>query len=119
MLKRLLHARSAVLAICVVIAGFGYSQTYTFTSGGATGQTPPTQGDCDAAYTGTTLDGAVTVTAGIQYWTVPTTGSYTIEAFGGQGYGSFGGRGAHISGEFMLTAGTQLKILVGQRAGDY
>ncbi|MCR9174212.1 MAG: T9SS type A sorting domain-containing protein [bacterium] len=117
--RLLLNMRMASLVLCIAIAGLGYSQTYTFTSGGATGQTPPTQGQIDAAYAGTSLDGAVTVTAGIQYWTVPTTGVYTIEAFGGQGYGSFGGRGAHISGEFNLTAGTQLKILVGQRGGDY
>lgn len=44
---------------------------------------------------------------------------YSIEAFGGQGYGSFGGRGAHIYGEFLLTAGTTIKILVGQKAGHY
>jgi hypothetical protein len=103
-----------------MITGLGYSQnTYTFTSGGATGTTAPTQVEIDAAYSGTPLDGNVTVTAGIQYWTVPTTGAYTIQAFGGQGYGSFGGRGAHITGEMMLTAGTQLKILVGQRGDNY
>lgn len=73
----------------------------------------------DAEYTGTSLDGDVTVTGGIQYWVVPVTGIYEIQAFGGQGYGAFGGRGAHITGEFNLTAGTTLKILVGQKAGDY
>ncbi|XOV68656.1 MAG: T9SS type A sorting domain-containing protein [Fluviicola sp.] len=117
--KLLLNLRSASLALCIAITGYSYSQTYTFTSGGATGETPPTQAQIDAAYSGTTLDGAVTVTGGIQFWTVPTTGVYTIEAFGGQGYGNFGGRGAHISGEFNLTAGTQIKVLVGQRGGDY
>lgn len=96
-----------------------FAQTYTFTNGVATGNVGPTQGMMDAEYTGTTLDGTVTVTGGIQYWTVPTTGSYSIEAFGGQGYGDFGGRGAHIYGEFTLTAGTTLKILVGQQAGPY
>jgi hypothetical protein len=73
----------------------------------------------DAAYSGTSLDGAVTVTAGIQTWTVPATGNYSIEAFGAQAYGSFGGRGAHIYGEFALTAGTEIKILVGQKAPPY
>ena len=93
--------------------------TYTFTSGGATGTPPPTQGMIDAAYTGTTLDGAVTVTNGIQYWIVPITGMYQIEAYGGQGYGTYGGRGAQMIGVFQLNAGETLKILVGQRAGDY
>lgn len=101
------------------MAGAGFAQTYTFTSGTATGNTGPTQPMIDAEYAGTSLDGNVTVTGGIQYWTVPVTGIYIIEAFGGQGYGDFGGRGAHISGEFMIPAGTVLKILVGQRAGDY
>lgn len=116
MSRLLLNVRMASLVVCIAITGIGYSQTYTFTNATATGQNGPTQLQVDAEYTGTTLDGAVTVTAGIQTWTVPTTGSYTIEAFGAQGYGPFGGRGAHISGEFNLTAGTVLKILVGQTA---
>ncbi len=119
MSRLLLQMRMASLVVCIALAGIGYAQTYTFTTGGATGETPPTQVQMDAAYAGTNLDGNVTVTAGIQYWTVPTTGVYTIEAFGGQGYGAFGGRGAHISGEFSLTAGTQLKILVGHQGGAY
>ena len=90
MQRRLLSLQVCILTICLAFSGIGLAQTYTFTSGGATGQTPPTQGQIDATYTGTTLDGAVTVTAGIQFWTVPTTGVYTIEAFGGQGYGAFG-----------------------------
>lgn len=94
-------------------------QTYTFTTGGATGNIGPDQTAIDAAYTGTSLDGDVTVVGGIQYWEVPTTGSYSIEAFGGQGYGSFGGRGAQIYGEFNLVAGDTLKILVGQMGGHY
>lgn len=120
MIKRLLTTQVFIMMICLMMTNLGYSQfTYTFTSAGNTGNTPPTQGDCDTEYAGTNLDGNVTVTGGIQFWTVPTTGTYTIQAFGGQGYGQFGGRGAHISGEMMLTAGTQLKILVGQRGGDY
>lgn len=93
--------------------------TFTFTNGTATGNTGPDQTMMDTEYTGTSLDGDVLVVGGIQYWEVPTTGTYSIEAYGGQGYGSFGGRGAHIYGEFSLTAGDTLKILVGQMAGDY
>lgn len=116
------NLRSIRVAVCSAILGFSgmcYAQTYTFTSAGATGNIGPTQIQTDAAYTGTTLDGNVTTTAGIQYWVVPTSGVYEIEAFGGQGYGAFGGRGAHIYGEFNLVAGTTIKILVGQQAGDY
>lgn len=109
-----------LLASGLLLTGFGVAQTsYTFTTGGQTGMTGPTQAMIDAAYAGTNLDGAVTVSGGIQTWVVPISGNYRIEAFGAQGYGSFGGRGAHISGEFTLTAGTTLKILVGQQAPPY
>jgi hypothetical protein len=119
MKKKLLLLRASVLSAFLAISGLGLSQTYTFTTGTATGNVGPTQGMIDAAYLGTTLDGDVTVVGGIQYWTVPVTGPYEIQAFGGQGYGPFGGRGAHIKGEFTLTAGTVLKILVGQQGGHY
>jgi len=92
---------------------------YSFTTGGALGQFGPSQAQLDAAYSGTNLQGAVTSTGGIQTWTVPTTGMYSIEATGGQGYGPFGGRGAKIKGDFLLNAGDVLKILVGQEAGVY
>lgn len=92
---------------------------YTFSAAGALQNIGPTQAQVNAAYSGTTLDGDVIVINGIQYWVVPTTGAYEIQAFGGQGYGTYGGRGAHMTGEFNLTAGDTLKILVGQYAGPY
>ena len=110
------YLRTGLLIACLIVSSIGFAQTYTFTTATATGISGPIQVQADAEYTGTTLDGAVTVTAGIQYWVVPTTGVYLIEAFGGQGFGTFGGRGAQISGEFNLTAGTALKIIVGQMA---
>ncbi len=86
---------------------------------GATGYTGPTQTQCDSTYSGTDLDGEVTVSSGIQEWTVPTTGTYIIEAWGGQGYAGdpswVGGKGAYATGEFSLTAGDVLYIVVGQR----
>lgn len=119
-MKKILHSLNITLMlIAVVISGYSLSQTYTFTTGGAVGNTGPSQAMMDAAYTGTSLDGDVTVTAGIQYWVVPATATYIIEAYGAQGYGDYGGRGAHISGEFNLVAGQTIKILVGQKAGDY
>ena len=113
-------SNAAILCAFLFTAGSAWSQiVYNFTSCGVTGSIGPTQAQANAAYSSTNLAGNVTVTGGIQYWTVPASGAYRIEAFGGQGYGSFGGRGAHISGEFTLVAGQQLKILVGQKAGDY
>ncbi len=94
-------------------------QSYIFTAAGAVGSTGPTQGMVNTAYSSTNLNGKVTAVGGIQYWVVPSTGTYQIEAWGGQGYGSFGGRGAYISGDFPLLAGDTLKILVGQMAGPY
>lgn len=120
MKKHLLKLQAVVLTVCLGLTSISFAQTtYTFTSAGANGNVGPLQGQCDTEYAGTSLDGNVTATGGIQYWVIPNTGTYTIEAFGGQGYGPFGGRGAHITGEFALTAGETIKILVGQQAGDY
>lgn len=89
-----------------------------FTTCGATGYAGPSQSDCDSDYSGLTLEGEVTVSSGIQSWTVPTTGTYLIEAYGAQGASGdssyVGGLGAYMSGEFSLTAGDVLYILVGQ-----
>ena len=74
---------------------------------------------------GTTLEGKVNLANGTQLWTVPVTGSYTIEAFGASGAdGTYtgvdnptlrkGGPGAKIKGAFHLVKDTRLKILVGQ-----
>jgi len=94
-----------------------FPATYTFTNCGATGRSGPTQVMCDQAYG----PGVVSVTSGIQFWTVPATGTYRIWAEGAQGgdCGSIqGGAGASMRGDFNLTAGTVLKLLVGQRGGS-
>ena len=73
---------------------------------------------------GTTLDGEVTVSAGIQQWVVPETGTYVVEAAGARGgvwnNGSIGivGAGARMVGEFSLTQGEVIQVLVGQPAAD-
>ena len=60
------------------------------------------------------------MSGGVQTWTVPATGQYSIEAWGAAGgtqlYGNDfpGGRGAKLRGTFSLTAGQTLRILVGQ-----
>ena len=66
-------------------------------------------------------DGQVTVSSGIQVWTVPRTGEYRIEAIGASGgYGKdsvikTGGRGARMIGNFILTKDEIIRILVGQK----
>src|SRR6266581_8288190 len=58
-------------------------------------------------------------------FTIPTTDTYQILAFGAQGgNGTFfsfvgvGGRGAEIGGDFSLTAGEILQIAVGGAGGN-
>ena len=71
------------------------SATLTFTNCSSTGNTGPTQSQVNSAYSGTSLDGAVTInTQGIQEWTVPYTTTYTIEAWGAEG-----GAGASYNGK--------------------
>ncbi len=88
---------------------------YCFLTCGATGSQGPTQSDCNTIYSGSNLNGQVTVTGGIQNWSVPSGGLYEITVYGAQGFGPFGGRGAQMSGEFLFNGGEQLKILVGQK----
>ncbi|MEI8192486.1 MAG: glycine-rich protein, partial [Flavobacteriia bacterium] len=101
-------------------SGAGNGNVYTFTNCSATGQYGPSQGQVNNAYAATNLAGNVTSSNGIQLWTVPSTGTYRIEAFGAQGGGNNNfGRGAQMRGDFNLTAGQQLQILVGQSGGYY
>ncbi|XP_046862013.1 keratin, type II cytoskeletal 2 epidermal-like isoform X2 [Xenia sp. Carnegie-2017] len=63
----------------------------------------------------------VRVLKGIQYWTVPYTGTYEITAVGAQGGydrsgSTYRGRGAYMRGDFDLKKGEVIKILVGQKA---
>ena len=102
--------------------------TYSFTNGGSTGRQGPTQDNVNSSYSGTNLDGIVTVnTRGIQEWIVPASGIYRIEAWGASGGdggdkansgndGNYsGGLGAKMSGDFSLSAGEKLYLLVGQQ----
>lgn len=100
-------------------AGAANAQTYDFSPCGATGHLGPDQSACDTAYTGTALDGLVTVAGGIQSWTVPATGDYRITVVGAQGAAGdpdvAGGAGAQVQATLNLTAGTTLEIAVGQQ----
>jgi hypothetical protein len=66
-----------------------------------------------------------TYTGSLITFTVPTTDSYQIFAYGAQGGSAIlgnligaGGRGAEIGGDFSLTAGQVLQIAVGGAGGD-
>ena len=93
--------------------------TWTFSTCGQSGRTGPTQAQCNASYG----SGVVTVSSGVQLWTVPATGNYTIQAAGAEGgdkgdYLNQSGKGAIVSGSVSLNAGTVLAIVVGQRGGQ-
>ncbi len=97
-----------------------YSFTsHTFTPCAASGNSGPTLSACRTAYSSTswrTQAALFDVLNGVQLWTVPATGRYRITvagAAGGLGKQA-GGKGATISGEFSLTQGAILRILVGQ-----
>jgi hypothetical protein len=95
--------------------------TYTLSSCGQTGRQGPAQSQCDTSYSSTGLAGKVTVQSGYQRWTVPSSGTYRITARGAQGgttATNSRGLGAEMQGEFSLTAGEELIIVVGQAGTD-
>jgi hypothetical protein len=101
--------------------------SFTFTNGTATRQNGPTSFASDSTYTSQPWYASYfTLSSGIQSWTVPADGTYritTVGASGGQNnggtyYPGFPGQGAAIQGDFVLTKGTVLNLVVGQK-GDY
>jgi hypothetical protein len=101
--------------------------SHTFTTCGQTGVSGPSQATCRSAYSTTwdESDTNFTVTGGIQIWTVPYTGLYRINAYGAAGSGgagqygtSTGGNGAQVQGDFSLTEGDKIRILVGQQGSN-
>ena len=103
--------------------------SHTFTNASATGRAGPTLSQCRTGYTGVSWAQDSTNNwlnqpvgfQGIQVWTVPATGNYTIVAKGASG--GLGGsvtqaRGAKITGTFSLTQGEKIMILVGQLGGN-
>ena len=82
-----MRAKKVFIVTLLLIASLGMSSsqqamasiTYSFTTAGASGRTGPIQSQVTTAYTGTTLAGVVSVnTQGIQEWTVPFSGQYSI-----------------------------------------
>ncbi len=115
-------AKTLILLSALLINNLNAQSTaYSFKTAGAVGDIGPTQAQIDSVYISSNLFG-VKASDGIQTWTVPVTGIYRIEAKGAQGGGQapikFGGKGASMRGDFNLTAGTVLKILVGQQGSS-
>ena len=97
--------------------------TWTFTNGNATGNTGPSTSTLRALYntTGNTWinnDAFFSTSNGIQLWTVPRSGSYTITARGASSGMANVGLGASISGTFSLNRGEIIQVLVGQMGGN-
>ena len=99
--------------------------SHTFTTCGAMGRFGPTFSQMKSGYSGTSwvnnVDFFNSDIKGYQQWTVPQTGKYKIKAYGAKG-GISGignddkrGLGAWTQGDFNLTKGTKLTIIVGQR----
>lgn len=98
--------------------------SHTFTNCGQTGRNGPTLSQCQSSYSGASWASNSSyynmTTQGIQEWIVPSTGTYRIVAVGARGGATSGGDvnsafGAKMQGDFSLTQGTKLYILVGQR----
>jgi hypothetical protein len=95
--------------------------THTFTNAGATGFSGPIISQVRSAYSGAAWaqnnSYLSMTTQGIQEWTVPATGSYTIRvagAKGGDAKGYTGGSGRTVDATFTLTQNQVIKILIGQ-----
>jgi len=115
-----------------VVAGNGLYEfsSFDFLSANKTGRDGPSLSECRTFYAGNGATAAWTQdlinkyfdmsTNGIQLWTVPATGSYTIRAVGAGSYLSgqssiSWGRGIDITTSTTLTKGEVIKILVGQK----
>ena len=99
---------------------------HTFTACDASGNLGPTSEQCSEAYKAeswnnkTFFNMGEYADQGKQYWTVPLTGIYSIEAMGADGGDGIsselrGGSGAKMSSRFQLEIGETLVILVGQK----
>jgi len=96
--------------------------TYTFTNCGQGGQYGPSQSQCNSAYSGTNLEGIVTVDNGIQRITIQAGTYVSIRGAGARGgYGSNStialGAVLQTDSIYFVDTGTILNILVGQ-AGE-
>jgi hypothetical protein len=105
--------------------GFGggfepFSATFVSLFGSTPSRTAPTS--LGSYYTGTQLQGRITLSSGKQLWTVQSSGIYRIKAFGAQGgngvlSGLRGGGGASVQGDFFLNSGEIIEVLCGSPGG--
>ena len=91
----------------------------TFTNLGSSGREGTNS--VGSHYEGQDHDGQVTLSGGIQQWTVPYTGQYRIKAVGSAGgyntkqsRSQYRGRGAKMVGTFNLLQNEKIQILIGQ-----
>ncbi|GAB5389196.1 MAG: hypothetical protein Alpg2KO_21640 [Alphaproteobacteria bacterium] len=101
--------------------------TFNFTSCGQTGVDGPTQGECDTAYGSTNLAGEVSVTNGLQSFTIPATGvwevtlngaqgsNYSQSVISGSGTTQSGGQGGRITARRNFTVGDVIVLGIGQQ----
>lgn len=103
--------------------------TFTFTNAGVTGQNGPTLANCTSSYSSASWASNTSyfnvTTQGIQKWTVPKSGSYTITvtvagAAGGTATwnNTVGGAGRVVSCTVTLSVNDYLYIIVGQKGVD-
>jgi len=100
----------------------------TFTSGGSVSNSGPSLSQARSGLSGTPAPSnwyntyLNMSTQGFQLWTVPATGSYTIQAAGARGGNKVdytgAGAGARVQGTFSLTYGQVLTIVIGQPGDD-
>ena len=101
--------------------------TATFSPGGTVGYQGPALSQARTGLSGPGTDAWKTNTdyfntsSGIQLWTVPADGVYTIQCNGAKGGDelnqSRGGYGARIQGNFALIKGEVIRIIAGQPGG--
>jgi len=114
-------------APAILSSGLFAFTNYTFLPIVSLGSTTgPTLGQMQSAYAGTPWISSyfgLGSYQGYQRWTVPKTGTYTIEAGGAAGGGGSGSStsqcyGAKIIGNFSLTSGDILEMVIGVAGGN-
>ena len=103
---------SVALAQILSMFSQAWDGVLNFTTCGQTGRTGPSQSQCDSTYSGTTLDGLVTVISGFQM--LDSSNNRNVLHRCGWCWKNHV-LGASIEGEISLTAEEQLKIVIGQQ----
>lgn len=98
--------------------------SFTFTNGTQTGRIGPSLSNLLSVYTTANNDWLANtdffdVSGGIQLWTVPTTGTYRMGAYGAGTNHVSNQQGAIMKGDFLLEEGEVIRILVGQQGTNF